>query len=470
MVAEPTATPLTRPLPFTVATAALLLDQVMTRPVSPAPLASFVVAVSCSVWPTTTLPGLGATVTVATGTGFTFTMAVPLFPSLLAVIITAPTATPWTRPLALTVATAALLVDHVTTRPLSAVPLLSLRVAASCTACPAMTEAGLGETDTDATGTMVTPTVAVPLLPSLVAVIVTAPAATPRTRPPALTVASAALLACIVALSCTVCPMKIAAGLGVTVTDATGTTFTVSAEVPFFPSQVAVIVAEPAAMAVTRPAPFTVATLALFVDQVIMRPTSVVPRELFGVAVSWAVLVTMSDAEVGVTATDATWALSRETGVLPLIASLVAVIVTAPVSMAATRPFPSTVARDGSLLDHVTTRPVSEPPSESLGVALSCTLCSTSTEALGGETLTDDTGIWSTTTSAVSDTPEVSDANTVSRAGVAPARYCAILLPKRELLVPAIEPPLWLWTWNETLETLAVSPALVRPIAVSAAV
>src|SRR2546427_690726 len=73
IVAEPAATPVTRPLALTVATAVLLLDQVTTRPVSGAPLRSLGVAVSCSVRPTCTLAGDGLTVTQATGTADTAT-------------------------------------------------------------------------------------------------------------------------------------------------------------------------------------------------------------------------------------------------------------------------------------------------------------------------------------------------------------------------------------------------------------
>src|SRR5437764_12442102 len=78
MVAEPAATPVTSPLPFTVATAVLLLDQVTTRPDNGLPFASFGVAVSCTVRPIVTLAVGGVTVTLATGTGVTVTADVPL--------------------------------------------------------------------------------------------------------------------------------------------------------------------------------------------------------------------------------------------------------------------------------------------------------------------------------------------------------------------------------------------------------
>src|SRR3989442_8630400 len=81
IVADPTATPLTRPLPLTVATAVLLLAHVTVRPVSGAPLASFGVAVSCTACPTWTLAGAGLTVTDATGRLNTVIAPLPLFPS-----------------------------------------------------------------------------------------------------------------------------------------------------------------------------------------------------------------------------------------------------------------------------------------------------------------------------------------------------------------------------------------------------
>ena len=56
--------------------------------------------------------------------------------------------------------------------------------------------------------------------------------------------------------------------------------------VPFFPSLVAVIVAEPAALPVTSPVVFTVAIDVLPLVQVTARPASGLPLASFGVAVS----------------------------------------------------------------------------------------------------------------------------------------------------------------------------------------
>jgi hypothetical protein len=79
---------------------------------------------------------------------------VPLIPSLVAVIVAEPAATPVTNPLALTVATAELLLAHVTTRPESAAPFTSFGVAVNCTVPPAVTVPVAGLTVKEATGTL----------------------------------------------------------------------------------------------------------------------------------------------------------------------------------------------------------------------------------------------------------------------------------------------------------------------------
>jgi hypothetical protein len=67
---------------------------------------------------------VGATVTVVTtgATAVTVTAEVPVFPELVAVIVADPAATPVTIPLELTVAAAALLVDHETVCPVITLP------------------------------------------------------------------------------------------------------------------------------------------------------------------------------------------------------------------------------------------------------------------------------------------------------------------------------------------------------------
>jgi len=132
MVAEPVASPLTSPLALTVAVFVLLLVHVTVRPVSTLPFASFSVAVNWTVLPTLMLADAGLTVTVATGGGFTVIAAVPLLPSLVAVIVTDPTATPVTSPLPETGATVGSLLVQVTVRPVSGFPAESSGVAVSC--------------------------------------------------------------------------------------------------------------------------------------------------------------------------------------------------------------------------------------------------------------------------------------------------------------------------------------------------
>src|ERR1700686_3726350 len=129
------------------------------------------------------LADAGLMATDATGTGVTVMAAVPPWPSLAAVMVASPGAMPVTRPLPATVATLGLLEVHVTTRPLNGLPFPSLGVAVSCVVCPRITLADAGLMVTDATGTGVTVMAAVPLWPSLVAVMVAAPGAMPVTRP-----------------------------------------------------------------------------------------------------------------------------------------------------------------------------------------------------------------------------------------------------------------------------------------------
>jgi len=130
----PTLTPVTNPFASTVA-AVLFDDQVIVRPVRGLLLASSSVATSCCVAPTIMLAEMGLTVTVATGgggTGSTVIELVPVFPSLVAVIVIGPpTLTAVTKPFASTVA-AALFDDQVMVRPVSTLPPASLVTAESC--------------------------------------------------------------------------------------------------------------------------------------------------------------------------------------------------------------------------------------------------------------------------------------------------------------------------------------------------
>src|SRR2546425_13084590 len=81
-----------------------------------------------------------------------------LFRSDVAVIVAAPNPTAVTSPLPPTVATAALLLAHVTTRPDSGAPLASFGVAVSCSVCPTCRLAAAGLTSTDPTDALLTVT------------------------------------------------------------------------------------------------------------------------------------------------------------------------------------------------------------------------------------------------------------------------------------------------------------------------
>jgi hypothetical protein len=250
MVAEPADTPVTLPLAETLATPAALDAQVTVRPVNTLPNASFVVAPSCTVPPTKMLGAAGLTVTEATGMAGTVIAAVPFCPSLLAVIVADPAAPPVTKPFPFTEATAALLVAQVTVRPDSALPLASFGVAVSWKVWPPGTLAEVGLTATDATGTTVTVIDALPFCPSLEAVTVATPVASPLTSPPPFTEATPGLVdahvtvrplnglppeSCVVAASCRVLPTAILAAVGFITNVATGAWVTVTIPVSAYP-------------------------------------------------------------------------------------------------------------------------------------------------------------------------------------------------------------------------------------------
>src|SRR5712691_409091 len=337
--------------------------------------------------------------------------AVPLFPSLVAVMVTLPVATPVTSPPVDTAATPGALDAHVTVRPASTFPFASLSSAVSCCVDPTDTLAEAGLTVTEATGRGFTVTAALAVFPALVAVIVTAPAATPVTSPVDDTVATAGALdaqvtdrpestlpaeSSTVAASCTVAPASTTAVTGLTVTEATGTGFTVTVARPVIPSLVALIVAVPAATPVTRPPVDTVATPRALDAHVTVRPLSGLPFASFGVAVSCTVCPTITLGDAGLMLTDATGTGFTVTAALPVFPSLVAVIVTALAATPVTSPVEDTVATAGALDAQVTDRPDSTLPAESFSVAASCTVAPTSTTAVAGLITTDATGTFAT--------------------------------------------------------------------------
>jgi len=89
--------------------------------------------------------------------------AVPVFPSLVAVIVVLPGATAVTTPAVETVAIALFAVLHAMLRPVSVLPSASFVVAVSVVVWPTITFADPGVTVTVATGAINTLTLAVPL-------------------------------------------------------------------------------------------------------------------------------------------------------------------------------------------------------------------------------------------------------------------------------------------------------------------
>jgi hypothetical protein len=193
--------------------------------------------------------------------------------TVVAVIVAAPTTTPVTNPLGLTVAISLLDEFQVT---LLFVAFAGNTVSVSCCVPPTLIEADVGLTLTDAAGTGATVIKLVAVKPPscVVAVIDADPMETPVTNPSVFTVTIPlsdelqvtvlleALTGNTVAVSCCVPATLIVAVVGLTDTDVAGTGVTVIALVVVKPPScvVTVIVADPIETAVTRPVALTVAT------------------------------------------------------------------------------------------------------------------------------------------------------------------------------------------------------------------
>lgn len=264
---------------------------------------------------------------------------------------------------------------------MSTLPIASVSEAVSDTVWPAMIPGAAGATLIAATGASATVTVLVPVALPLVAVIVVLPGVTPVTTPLDDTVAAAPLLELHVtarptstfpfasrtpAASVVVCATNTVVVEGVTVTLAAGTALTDTAAVALFPSLVAVIVALPGEMPVTRPLDDTVAMPEADVVQVTVRPVSVAPRTSCSVGTSVAVCPTKRLGAVGASVIVATGASVTVTVVLADLPSLVAVTIDVPGPAAATRPIADTVATEALLVVHVTVRSIAIVPSVSV--------------------------------------------------------------------------------------------------------
>ena len=226
--------------------------------------------------------------------------ALPVFPSLEAMIFAVPGETAATTPVvAEIVATVVLSELHAIALPVRTFPFASRAVAVACEVPTEVIEAGESATVMEATEAGVTVTVAAPVLLSLVAMMFAVPAVTAVTTPVCETVATAELselhaterpvrvlpLASFnVAVAWEVPIAVMLAGDSETLTVATGAALTVMLDVPVFPSLVAVIVAEPALIAVTTPLASTEAIPAALEDQITTRPVRRFPFESFTAA------------------------------------------------------------------------------------------------------------------------------------------------------------------------------------------
>jgi hypothetical protein len=188
-----------------------------------------------------------------------------------------------------------------------------------------------------------------------------------------------------------VAPTPIVADVGLTATVATGAGFTVIAELPLFPSLVAVMFAVPAATPLTSPVFDTVATAVLSLPHVTTRPFSTFPFASNRLAVSCCVVPVTIVAAAGLTVTVATGADVTVIAAVPFLVSLLAVMVADPEATAVTTPAVETVATAVLELDHVTTRSSNGFPLASSGVAVSVTVPPGDGNAVFGVTTTDAT-------------------------------------------------------------------------------
>ena len=137
IVALPERFAVTRPLVDTVATVLLELDHDTACPLSVLPAASVSVAASCFVTPVTRLTDDGVTAIVLTAPVETTTVACPVAPLALAVMVALPVCAAVTRPLEETVAMLLLDEDQATDCAATALPALSVIEAVSCCVFPA---------------------------------------------------------------------------------------------------------------------------------------------------------------------------------------------------------------------------------------------------------------------------------------------------------------------------------------------
>lgn len=312
------------------------------------------------------------------GPGFSTVISdVPDAAPALTVTVAIPSPTPVTSPDSSTRATATLLDAQRNTASRTRWPFSSNACAASRRVSPSAIVAAGGDTMTDAAD-CITVTIAAPEAAPAVAVIVAAPPPTAVTSPTESTVATSVsaldhdtvtssigrlIWSRTSAASRIFWPTPVNAivsGVTARVVGARGAT--ASAAAPTTPDDVAVISASPAANAVTRPSPSTMATSVSLDAHVNSAPATAWPFASDASAESRRVSATTSVSAAGVTATALTDC-ATVTAAVPDAEPDLAVIVALPLAAAVTWPEASTAATEALLLDQATDAPAMTPHS-----------------------------------------------------------------------------------------------------------
>src|SRR6266545_4786874 len=312
---------------------------------------------------------------------------------------------------------------HVNGWPGTGLPFASRATALNCWVRPsAGSDAAAGLTSTRTT-TCATVTLALPDTPAVVAVTVAGPFPTAVASPLASTVAPPtaddfqvnvrsgtelprASLA--MASKCCVSPRALRVAVAGLTSTATTTCKTPSVADPDTPAVVAVIVAVPLAIAVTRPvAGAAVATPGADDAQLKDWPRMALPFASLAVAVNCRVSPSASSVAVpGLTSIEVT-SCTTDSVAVPATPAAVAPIVTEPIASPVASPVWSTLAIAGTDEAHVNACPATERPFPSSATALNCCVSPSALNvAVAGLTTTDVT-TWLTVSVAAPETPPV---------------------------------------------------------------
>src|SRR5436190_9015824 len=240
------------------------------------------------------------------------------------------------------------------------------------------------------------------------------------------------------AVACVISPMRSVGAFVVTLMErgtSTGAD-TLTVALPDLPSAVAVIAAEPALIAVTRPSALTVATVASAVVHETVRPVSTLEASSLSTALACVLCPTVSVLEPSVAVMEATGAgvgaagvesAAVTGGVTVIVAaarlfSETAVIFAVPALIGVRAPVELTTTTAALFVLHATLRFVSVLPDASLTVAVSCATCPTATLSGEGLMVTDAT-VWGFTCTRTMDALP----STVSRTSAAPSALPVIV-------------------------------------------